>query len=138
MNTYLKAQNEYLSQEDEDEAMRKLFIDKDGPLYYSYKASKFKWTNLQKTAIEHTAKYGQFKVIDFLSNYMIKDNSQDELYKVCVELIRNDEYQNPDTFQALSENKDKKRITLVEIKSCLLYTSPSPRDSCASRMPSSA
>ena len=25
-----------------------------------------------------------------------------------------------------------------EIKSCLLYTSPSPRDSCASRMPSSA
>ena len=25
-----------------------------------------------------------------------------------------------------------------EIKNCLLYTSPSPRDSCASRMPSSA
>ena len=28
-------------------------------------------------------------------------------------------------------------VTLVD-KTCLLYTSPSPRDSCASRMPSSA
>ena len=27
---------------------------------------------------------------------------------------------------------------LFETNSCLLYTSPSPRDSCASRMPSSA
>ena len=36
-----------------------------------------------------------------------------------------------------------KKGTLREIvrsknKACLLYTSPSPRDSCASRMPSSA
>ena len=27
---------------------------------------------------------------------------------------------------------------LGEVDDCLLYTSPSPRDSCASRMPSSA
>ena len=27
---------------------------------------------------------------------------------------------------------------IAKVKSCLLYTSPSPRDSCASRMPSSA
>ena len=34
-----------------------------------------------------------------------------------------------------------KRIKILEaanIYDCLLYTSPSPRDSCASRMPSSA
>ena len=29
-------------------------------------------------------------------------------------------------------------IKVITNKSCLLYTSPSPRDSCASRMPSSA
>ena len=35
----------------------------------------------------------------------------------------------------------KERLILAEEdnkKACLLYTSPSPRDSCASRMPSSA
>ena len=30
------------------------------------------------------------------------------------------------------------RMPEGEVPSCLLYTSPSPRDSCASRMPSSA
>ena len=30
------------------------------------------------------------------------------------------------------------KMTAGELWSCLLYTSPSPRDSCASRMPSSA
>ena len=41
----------------------------------------------------------------------------------------------------ISEEEINKRISLLsddKIKSCLLYTSPSPRDSCASRMPSSA
>ena len=32
----------------------------------------------------------------------------------------------------------KIKVKPVQGKACLLYTSPSPRDSCASRMPSSA
>ena len=32
----------------------------------------------------------------------------------------------------------QKQVTLLEIERCLLYTSPSPRDYAASRMPSSA
>ena len=35
-------------------------------------------------------------------------------------------------------NDDQKRKHLVTLKSCLLYTSPSPRDLSTARMPSSA
>ena len=35
-------------------------------------------------------------------------------------------------------SKEKNRGLQLDIGACLLYTSPSPRDSCASRMPSSA
>ena len=34
--------------------------------------------------------------------------------------------------------KGEKLLKLYQYYTCLLYTSPSPRDSCASRMPSSA
>ena len=47
---------------------------------------------------------------------------------------------NTNTVVAFQDQKDINSV-LVEIPnitSCLLYTSPSPRDSCASRMPSSA
>ena len=37
-----------------------------------------------------------------------------------------------------SRRKFKKLVSMVERKSCLLYTSPSPRDLVVSRMPSSA
>ena len=36
------------------------------------------------------------------------------------------------------DTSDDWGFTPVTSKPCLLYTSPSPRDSCASRMPSSA
>ena len=40
---------------------------------------------------------------------------------------------------ALGSTLEKKNPILIgRDTSCLLYTSPSPRDSCASRMPSSA
>ena len=39
--------------------------------------------------------------------------------------------------KVLDEGKSKK-IEVVKFKSCLLYTSPSPRDGLLSRMPSSA
>ena len=35
-------------------------------------------------------------------------------------------------------NLTSKEVQGIMEKACLLYTSPSPRDSCASRMPSSA
>ena len=38
----------------------------------------------------------------------------------------------------VSENEIKKRLDIHEDISCLLYTSPSPRDQVVSRMPSSA
>ena len=37
-----------------------------------------------------------------------------------------------------NEDKEVKKDKLVNIKICLLYTSPSPRDISGSRMPSSA
>ena len=41
-------------------------------------------------------------------------------------------------FRKASKSIEAVREFYAEIYYCLLYTSPSPRDSCASRMPSSA
>ena len=38
----------------------------------------------------------------------------------------------------LLETDEGKKVMLIERKTCLLYTSPSPRDQRGSRMPSSA
>ena len=38
----------------------------------------------------------------------------------------------------ISENDIARRNTIANLLTCLLYTSPSPRDVCSSRMPSSA
>ena len=40
--------------------------------------------------------------------------------------------------KTLKPNYVNQETFVDRFKSCLLYTSPSPRDSCASRMPSSA
>ena len=47
---------------------------------------------------------------------------------------------NKGTNQAISENKDElyENFRFQEYRTCLLYTSPSPRDKRQSRMPSSA
>ena len=43
------------------------------------------------------------------------------------------------SYQILAHTKDKKKGTILgEYSTCLLYTSPSPRDGLLSRMPSSA
>ena len=42
------------------------------------------------------------------------------------------------TFSELSEKELSKLFTMDEYGTCLLYTSPSPRDLSTSRMPSSA
>ena len=42
-------------------------------------------------------------------------------------------------FMPVGTNATVKGLTVEDLEeTCLLYTSPSPRDSCASRMPSSA
>ena len=38
----------------------------------------------------------------------------------------------------LMERKNAGPVTLIDVRTCLLYTSPSPRDRTRSRMPSSA
>ena len=42
------------------------------------------------------------------------------------------------TIGGWSKKKNKKPIIITKLPSCLLYTSPSPRDGLLSRMPSSA
>ena len=47
---------------------------------------------------------------------------------------------NPNLFKANTKQEytEEQVIEIAKCMDCLLYTSPSPRDSCASRMPSSA
>ena len=44
----------------------------------------------------------------------------------------------PNYVLCLTAENTKFRSWITDIKDCLLYTSPSPRDGCRSRMPSSA
>ena len=69
------------------------------------------------------------KVIQFYNDHPHFDlNEMNELF---VDLITNVLSQTP------KDNVDENAITTL-LKSCLLYTSPSPRDKRQSRMPSSA
>ena len=122
LNLYLKTRNQYLSQQNENDTMRQLFDDKDGALYYLYKASKFKWSKEGKLPIEYAAKHGLFEVVEFFSKYLIIDYSEDELYNVCVELLRNEENQNPETFEILLQNTEKNGMHLVNMKNRLNET----------------
>ena len=67
------------------------------------------------------------------------------LYEQGINGILADEMGLGKTVQSISflaylaeENKDIVLTWLFELKVCLLYTSPSPRDATLSRMPSSA
>ena len=69
---------------------------------------------------------GKTSLTEALCRYLSK--------KVSMAVISNDIYTTED-----AEYLMKAQVLPIErIKGCLLYTSPSPRDSCASRMPSSA
>ena len=72
------------------------------------------------------------KILDWFSeNTDLKINVKEEL----VGGISVDEYDSPLTNDTL---KNISHSDAILLGACLLYTSPSPRDSCASRMPSSA
>ena len=63
------------------------------------------------------------KIVSFKENSKISDHEAEEAFKTILKWI----------------GEDPSREGLIETpKSCLLYTSPSPRDSFRSRMPSSA
>ena len=67
------------------------------------------------------------------------DNSNESNVQVSstdqADVKQNDD--SEDELESYSDNV-KKRINQLTAKSCLLYTSPSPRDGLLSRMPSSA
>ena len=80
-------------------------------------------------------------------NKMYKENNLSKNQQIIFDLI--DKSSEPLKAYTILFSVQKKGIKappqvyrsldkLVEAGNCLLYTSPSPRDSCASRMPSSA
>ena len=66
----------------------------------------------------------------------IKPFSKDELNKLSS--FNYNELAAEIIFPFIGDFMTKEDLISIVSKSCLLYTSPSPRDSCASRMPSSA
>ena len=63
-------------------------------------------------------------------NIKVKSATNQVLAKASLSAARKWRYQPP--------RKDGKGVTVRAMKTCLLYTSPSPRDTMSSRMPSSA
>eukprot|EP01083_Nonionella_stella_P286421 974956_1 len=114
LDLYLKTKNRYSLQQNDDE-LKSLYEDKDGALFHLYNASQFLWTPDGKLPIEHAANQGLFDVVEFFCKYTIKDYNEDQLYKVCVELLRNED-QNPDTFGVLLKHAQDNGMELVNIE----------------------
>ena len=69
----------------------------------------------------------------------IKDSSSTEKEKfVQFTIVETDRKGGKYRIVNCYPNKDPKKSVIKTIKTCLLYTSPSPRDTLLSRMPSSA
>ena len=56
---------------------------------------------------------------------------------VCIDLELGTDISDASNSDVINDTVDYKAVS-KELKSCLLYTSPSPRDATLSRMPSSA
>ena len=61
-----------------------------------------------------------------------------EKYKVKFELLSDEEKKSIKAYKTWGKKKFMGKEFMGQIRSCLLYTSPSPRDATLSRMPSSA
>ena len=70
-----------------------------------------------------------------VTDNLISDLNQLDKFNISLEKVSIKEI--PNQAQSLFEN-DKFKFVFDEFITCLLYTSPSPRDGTKSRMPSSA
>ena len=75
---------------------------------------------------------GRKTIQDFLSSNKVDIA---KLLTLALEKTKEDLYKN---LSYNLTNKELEKLKLLIYKSCLLYTSPSPRDAHESRMPSSA
>ena len=76
------------------------------------------------------------KFVDFLKQYYISQEFQGGPVDILTNL---DVYKNTDSY--LEGNIESETVLTIDVgenDTCLLYTSPSPRDGLLSRMPSSA
>ena len=81
-------------------------------------------------------KFGQIEITskDFNSLYQIANDADCEKIRVSEGVVAN----KHDTRYMIGYEVETGKIVPLCIKTCLLYTSPSPRDGLLSRMPSSA
>ena len=110
------------------EGLRPLPPDNNGNIGFKRVNGVFK--EFCKRAIQYTQKQS------ILSDDNKIAKSFDEAYNILIENIKHN------NIVLYSDFRNNKKVLQVEIKeqsgSCLLYTSPSPRDGLLSRMPSSA
>jgi len=61
-----------------------------------------------------------------------------KFYKSPFHITHDEEIADKMTEEVYAEMVQDKKLILLSLSTCLLYTSPSPRDATLSRMPSSA
>ena len=83
--------------------------------------------------------YGRKVKLRFFFIFLIAVTLSLTIFLILKSLEENVVYfKSPSEIKTLSEMQQKKIRIGGMVKTCLLYTSPSPRDYAASRMPSSA
>ena len=96
--------------------------------------------NFENKAVADAAEKGIIKAVEFLSiqkdNLMLDGDSDAFKDGSASNVFTNIEFTNANFSKVRQLESKLKGLTLV--KTCLLYTSPSPRDATLSRMPSSA
>ena len=84
------------------------------------------------------AKFNDTMVTQFVNNMML-DGKKSTAFKIFYDALETVETRVEDVSALDVWKKAVENVTpAVEVRSCLLYTSPSPRDRTRSRMPSSA
>ena len=84
--------------------------------------------------VDHAGERGAIKIYEG-QLLALKTFKQDEELKKKIEDMREHEKEH---YEFFDKEIQKRNIKPTRLLPCLLYTSPSPRDSLSSRMPSSA
>ena len=147
-------------QSDLEDAVQEVFIAiwKSADIYDANKAKEITFVSMiaRRRFIDHLRKISKHKNLESIDD----DNSGHQLYKESLlnestdlQLVKNaiqsldiddQELLNLSVYQGYSHSEISKLLNIplgtvkTRIRSCLLYTSPSPRDATLSRMPSSA